>query len=406
MKIVIIHNDLRVYWKRRLIYLRNFLNTKGIDLYAIELFGKGSPYDFDLYSKSETWWDCLFPDKSNEQLTKYQIKDRIFSKLDELDPDVVIAGSIVFYAGALSLRWAKNNKKKFIMFDDAKASNVKRNILVQTIKNLIIRQIDALWLPSTDYEEGYASLLNNNKIHFFYGYDCIDNDHFKFKGERKFDKQTIICVARLVPVKNIENLIKAWRAIEEYNNNYKLIIIGDGPLVNELKELKKSLQINRAYFLGAMENEKVLEHLHEADALVLPSFAESWGLVVNEAMAAGLPLLLSHKVNAANTLLKEGVNGFSFDPSNIIEMQQKLLSFIELPEPAKKEMSDNSFKIISRMDFKNMGQELEGALNWLAQRPNNRPGVLARLMIHLWYGRYNTAGWDTKEDWNDKRLFR
>lgn len=406
MKIIIIHNDLRVYWKRRLIYLRKFLNTKGVDLYAVELFGKGSPYDFDLYNKSETWWDCLFPDKSNDQLTKYQIKDRIFSKLDELDPDIVIAGSIVFYAGALALRWAKNNKKKFIMFDDAKFSNVKRNILIQTIKNLITRQIDALWLPSTDYEEGYASLLNKNKIYFFYGYDCIDNDHFKFNGERKFDTQTIICVARLVPIKNIENLLRAWRSIEESDDNYKLIIIGDGPLVDELKEVKKSLQIKRVDFLGAMDNEKVLEYLHKADALVLPSFAESWGLVVNEAMAAGLPLLLSNKVNAANTLLKERINGFSFNPSNIIEMQQKILSFIELSEPVKKEMSDNSLKIISTMDFNNMGQELIGALNWLAPRANRQPGILAKLMINLWYGRYNTAGWDKKEDWNDKRLFR
>ncbi|GAB3906963.1 glycosyltransferase family 4 protein [Mucilaginibacter boryungensis] len=406
MKILIVHNDLRVYWKRRLIYLRKFLDAKGIDLYAVELFGKGSPYDFDLYSKKEAWWDCLFPDKSNDQLTKYQIKDRIFSKLNELQPDIVIAGSIVFYAGALSLQWAKANKKKFIMFDDAKVSDVKRNFLVQTIKNLITRQIDALWLPSKNYEEGYAGILNKNKIHFFYGYDCIDNDQFKFKGERVFNKQTIVCVARLVPIKNIENLLKAWRAVEEINSNYRLIIIGDGPLAQDLKDIKESLQHKTVDFVGAIENEKVLEYLHKSDALVLPSFAESWGLVVNEAMAAGLPVLLSNKVNAANTLLKEGVNGYSFHPSNVVEMQQKILSFIGLSESAKKEMSDNSLKIIGTMDFENMGQQLISTLNKLALQPYNRPGLLARLIINLWYGRYNTAGWDKKEDWNDKRLFR
>lgn len=406
MKILIIHNDLRVYWRRRLIFLRKFLKARGIDLYAVELFGKGSPYDFDLFNKSETWWDCLFPDKSNDQLTKYQIKDRIFLKLNDLNPDIVIAGSIVFYAGALALRWSKKNKKKFIMFDDAKVSDVKRNVLVQNIKNLITRQIDALWLPSTDYEAGYASVFNTNKIHFFYGYDCIDNDHFKFKGERTFNKKNIICVARLVPIKNIHNLLKAWRGVEETNQSYKLLIIGDGPLTKELHELKQTLQLQTVEFLGAVENEKVIEYLHQSDALVLPSFAESWGLVVNEAMAAGLPLLLSKKVNAANTLLKEGVNGFSFNPANVAEIKQSILKFIALSESVKKEMSDNSLKIIGTMDFEHMGQQLVGALNKLTVRPYSKPGVLARLMIKLWYGRYNTAGWDKQEDLNDKRLFR
>jgi len=406
VKILIIHTDLRAYWKRRIIFLRTFLNTRGIDLYAVELFGKGSPYEFDRYKKTETWWDCLFPDNSNKQLTKYQIRDKIFLKLDEIKPDVVIAGSIVFYSGALALRWAKKNKRKFIMFDDAMAHDVKRNILVQGVKNLIIRQIDALWLPSIDYEEGYATLLNKKNIHFFYGYDCIDNEHFKFKGERTFDKQTIICVARLVPIKNIENLLKAWRFVEENNHNYKLVIIGDGPLLNELKEIAGSIPLKRVDFLGAMQNDSVLAYLHESDALILPSWAESWGLVVNEAMAAGLPVLLSNKVNAAGTLLKEGVNGYGFSPGNVSEMQEKIVDFIGLPETDKKQMSVNSLKIINTMDFENMGLELLSALKLLVQQPYNRPGLIAGLMINLWYGRYNTAGWDKAEDLTDKRLFR
>jgi len=407
MKVLIIHNDLRVYWKRRLIFLREFLSNKGVDLYAVELFGKGSPYDFDLFTKGEKWWDCLFPQNSVEELTKHQIKDKIFSKLDEIKPDIVIAGSIVFYAGALGLRWAKQNRKKFIMFDDAKATDVKRNWLVQTIKNTITRQIDALWIPSTDYQQGYAAILNTNKIHFFYGYDCIDNSQFKFKGnDRSFNNKTIVCVARLVPIKNLHNLLQAWKVVENVNQHHKLVIIGDGPLINELKELESSLHLKNVSFLGAMPNQKVLEHLHQSDALVLPSYAESWGLVVNEAMAAGLPVLLSNKVNAAGTLLKEGVNGYSFSPSSIDEIQEKLMRFVQLPEVEKKQMSNNSLKIISTMDFDNMGKKLTDALNLIGTRPYTRPGLLSGLLINLWYGRYNTKGWDKAEDLNDKRLFR
>ena len=406
MKVLIIHNDLRVYWRRRLIYLREYLKDQDIELYAVELFGKGSPYEFDVYQKEESWWDCLFPDRSAGELSKNEIKDGIFNRLDEINPDVVVGGSIVFYAGALGLRWAKRNGRKFIMFDDAKATDVKRNVLVQTIKNLITRQIDALWLPSNDYAGGYSPLFNKKNVHFFYGYDCIDNDHFKVNKEGSFDKKNIVCVARLVPIKNIENLLKAWNAVETADEDYKLIIIGDGPLITDLKALAQANNLKRVQFLGAMSNDKVVKHLHDADALVLPSWAESWGLVVNEAMAAGLPVLLSNRVNAAGTLLQEGVNGYAFSPDDIVEMQQKLVNFVKLSKPDKKQMSKNSLSMIKKMDFINMGDQLTTALKSVGGRSKKSWNPVSRLLIELWDGRYNTLGWDKVEDLNNKSLFR
>src|SRR5579872_4770543 len=141
-------------------FLREFLATKDVDFYAIELFGKGSPYSFDNYENQEQWWTCLFPDKSYEEISIREIRETFQSKMDEINPDVVIGGSIVFFAGALGIRWAKNNHKKFIMFDDAKPSQVKRTLIVRTIKNLIIRQVDGLWLPSEDYDEAYVNLVH------------------------------------------------------------------------------------------------------------------------------------------------------------------------------------------------------------------------------------------------------
>ena len=208
MKVLIVHNDFRVYWKGRLLFLKEYLTEKDIDFYAIELFGKGSPYSFDTYENKEQWWTCLFPDKSYDEISINLIKETFLSKLDEINPDVVIAGSIVFFAGALGLRWAKNNHKKFIMFDDAKPSQIKRNFVVQWVKDLITRQIDGLWLPSKDYDEAYSMFIDKDTL-LFYGYNCIDNNLFKFKENRSMDFTSIICVARLVPIKNIDYLLKA-----------------------------------------------------------------------------------------------------------------------------------------------------------------------------------------------------
>ena len=280
------------------------------------------------------------------------------------------------------------------MFDDAKPSNVKRNSLVQAVKNLITRQVDALWLPSDEYDKEYEALYSKKEFFYFYGYNCIDNQLFKQQVEKKVDHKKIVRVARLVPIKNYENLLKAWKFVEKDDNAYELIIIGDGPAIKELNNLVSTLNLKRVRFLGSIDNDKLPQYLNDADAFILPSWSESWGLVVNEAMAAGLPVLLSNKINAANTLLKENDNGFSFSPGDVNNIQQKLMEFIHLSDPAKKEMSDNALKTISRMDYNNMGSELLKAISFLQAMPNKRVKLPAKIAVNLWRGRYNTNGWD------------
>jgi len=393
LKVLILNNDFRVYWKGRLIYLRKFLAAKGIELYATELFGKGSPYSFDSYRDTEDWWTCLFADHNSDELSKKEIAKNLFAKLDKIDPDIIIACPVTFFAGALGIRWAKQHKKKFIMFDDAKLAQFKRNFLVQTVKDLIIKQSDGLWLPSAEYYEDY-NRLNSKNILFFNGYSCIDNSRFKFKEAKNLNYHTIICVARLVPIKNIDNLLRAWQLIEQENVNYKLKIIGDGPGRNDLNRLSQELGLKNVEFAGTIDNDELPSHLYQSDALILPSLSETWGLVVNEAMAGGMPVLLSNKVNACESLLKEGVNGYSFDPLNINQMATAILKFIKLTEAEKSEMSAQSLIIIDTMSYENMGQKLVDAMINIEAKKFKKPGLLAGTLIKRWYGKDDRSAWD------------
>jgi glycosyltransferase involved in cell wall biosynthesis len=393
LKVLILNNDFRVYWKGRLVYLQRFLASQNISFYAIELFGNGSPYSFDTYDNNESWWTCLFPQNSSEELSKKDIEKALFLQLDKINPDIIIASSIVFYAGALGIRWAKKRKKKFVMFDDARHSQFKRKFLIQWVKDLIAEQADGFWFPSKNYYEAYA-YFHNKGVSFFYGFNCIDNKLFKFEGEKQSHHKTIICVARLVPIKNIDNLLKSWQLIEKNNSDYKLVIIGDGPEYDILNQLKSDLNLKAVEFLGAIDNEVIPRYYFNAGAFILPSLSESWGLVVNEAMAAGLPVLLSHNVNAAKDLLKEGINGFGFDPLDVNSMADAISKYINSDIQAKKSMSNSSLEIIDLMSYENMGVQLFDALISIKQQKNKRPGLLASLVINLWYGRYNKSGWD------------
>lgn len=388
MKVVILHNDLRVYWKGRINFLRQYLAGHNISLYAIELFGKGSPYAFDPLDQD----NCLFPDNSYDELSKGEIKEKLFGKLDEINPDVIIGGSIVFFSGALGVAWCRKHNKHFIMFDDGKPSDIKRNAFVQYIKDTITSQSDALWLPSPDYDDEYKGLFK--QPWYFHGYNTVDNQLFKLKGEKTVDHNIIICVARLVEIKNFDNLLKAWKQVEANNAHYRLQIIGSGPEEDKLKKLTTGLGLQRVEFAGIIPNKDIPEYLFKADAFVLASFAESWGLVVNEAMAAGLPVILSKKVNAHAALLKEDENGYLFDPYNVDEIAQKLVKFINLTPSAKRSMSQRSLQIVGTMNYENMGKELLAVLSRMATQPPIKPTFIGRIFMKIWKGGYNTTGWN------------
>lgn len=388
MKVVILHNDLRVYWKGRIKYLRQFLAGHNISLYAIELFGKGSPYAFDPLDQD----NCLFPDNSYDELTKNEIRDKLFTRLDAINPDIIIAGSIVFFSGALGVAWCRKHNKHFIMFDDGKPSDIKRNAFVQFIKDTITAQSDALWLPSPDYDVEYKGVFKHPW--YFHGYNTIDNRLFKVQGNKTADHNVIICVARLVEIKNFDNLLKAWKQVEDNNDVYRLQIIGSGPEEEKLKQLAADLDLRRVEWAGIIPNTEIPQYLFNADAFVLASFAESWGLVVNEAMAAGLPVLLSKKINAHTALLEEDGNGYVFDPDNVDQIAEKILKFIKLEPSQKLAMSQRSLQIIGTMDYDNMGKELLIVLNKMAKQQPKQPTLLGKIFMKIWKGGYNTTGWN------------
>ena len=110
--------------------------------------------------------------------------------------------------------------------------------------------------------------------------------------------------------------------------DWGLILVGDGPQRQELTALCAELDANDVYFAGGKSWREVPEFYALADVFVLPSKSEPWGLVVNEAMVCGLPVLVSNHCGSAYDLVQEGRNGFTFDPFNEQELLEKLSYFV------------------------------------------------------------------------------
>ena len=394
MTLVFLHNDFKVYWRGRLYFLRKFFKERNINIHVIEIFGNESAYSFDESRNQEEWWDCLFETQKFSELSTKEVSCKIMSRLDSLNPDFLVCGPIAFTSGAIGMRWAYKRKKKVILFDDSKHSHYKRSFLVNYIKLNLTNLAEGILVPSTEYDEEYSK-WKIKKEKLYYGLNCIDNKYFSsFRSKNFIDSKKIICVARLVPIKNLETLLNCWKTIENSNPEYRLIIIGDGPEQKKLSKVKNDLQLKNVQFLGNQTRRTIAKKLSESEAFILPSYLEGWAMVVNEAMAAGLPVILSEKINAGHTLLKNSINGYSFDPYNPEEITAAILKFINLTIEEKVIMSQKAISEITKYDYKFLGNQLLLGIKNIESKKRKPLSLINFILINLWSGKFKTSNWD------------
>lgn len=141
------------------------------------------------------------------------------------------------------------------------------------------------------------------------------------------NKRIFLFVGRLVSLKNVASIIRAFSALDQREN--KLVIVGEGPEKEYLKQLAEELQIN-VLFTGRLEGETLNVWYDLADTLVLASYQEAFGAVTNEALLAGCHVLVSNRAGSA-CLVKEGVNGYTFNPVSVKDLSEKMKQVRSLP---------------------------------------------------------------------------
>lgn len=139
-------------------------------------------------------------------------------------------------------------------------------------------------------------------------------------------KVRVVFVGRLMLQKGIEDLLHAWRILNETCNNAELEIWGDGPLLNDMKSLSKKLKLtNSVKFCGHVDN--VLDRLTSMDIFVLPSYIEGNSNAILEAMAAGLPIVATRVGGTAMQVGKFG-SDFLFKPGDTSSLASLLESLV------------------------------------------------------------------------------
>jgi glycosyltransferase involved in cell wall biosynthesis len=186
----------------------------------------------------------------------------------------------------------------------------------------------------------YLEELGMSRPHILLGYDVIDNDHFAKRAERArrraleerqrlgMPERYFLASARFVERKNLPRLLKAFAGYRQAAGKgaWDLVLLGDGPLRQRLIDLLSQYGLSDVVQMaGFRQYEDLPTYYGLAGAFVHAGMIEPWGLVVNEAMAAGLPVIVSRTCGCVDELVVSGRNGFTFDPLQTSELTRLLL---------------------------------------------------------------------------------
>jgi glycosyltransferase involved in cell wall biosynthesis len=165
-------------------------------------------------------------------------------------------------------------------------------------------------------------------------------------------------VGRLEPYKGIKDLLEAFMSLNVDARNCQLILVGDGSLRSLVQGAANS--DSRVKYLGRLSGSQLIHAYGNADVFILPSHFEPWGLVVNEAMAASLALIVTSRVGCVDDLVRDGVNGGIIPCADPASLAEAMRAFVKDPDAARA-MGQASREIISNWTIEDeariMGEE-------------------------------------------------
>jgi glycosyltransferase involved in cell wall biosynthesis len=325
-----------------------------------------------------------------DELSTGQLRRILHSTLDRISPSVVAVPGWSERWALIILEWALDRKVPAILMSDSNAFDETRTASREWIKRRIVSCFSA-GLAGGTMAADYLVQLGMDRDAVFSGYDVVDNAHFQKETPARTDevrkaasgRPFFLAAARFIAKKNLAGLLKAYAAYRHRagSDAWALIILGDGPLRPELERLRTALNLSGdVVFPGFKQYEELPAWYAAAQAFILPSTTEQWGLVVNEAMAAGLPVLVSRRCGCAVDLVAEGKNGLLFDPFQTEDIAHAMWR-IAHGDVDCKAMGARSLDIIRNWGPGRFADGLRRAVAAAAQTPEKNYSLLHRALL-------------------------
>lgn len=330
-----------------------------------------------------------------------EIALRVRKALQEAAPDTLFIPGWSDPAALAGLDWALGANVPVVIMSESTRFDEERGMVREFLKSLVVKLCSAALVGGKPHAE-YIEELGMNRESVFTGYDAVDNDYFatgavharanatRLREEMRLPEWYFLASSRFLERKNLARLICAYadyrkrsEGSRQKSEKWQLVLLGDGPLKPDLCSLISDLGVLEHVVLpGFKQYDQLPLYYGLASAFIHASLSEPWGLVVNEAMAAGLPAIVSKQCGCATDLVKHGENGFQFDATDEQGLTQLMVRVASLSESERATMTEKGRKIVVEWSPQNFGRQFEAAGEMAHQNFCNRRSVFSSLLLN------------------------
>ncbi|OJV13080.1 MAG: group 1 glycosyl transferase [Dyadobacter sp. 50-39] len=362
MRVLIVHNQLWAHYKSKL-FSEIYHQIERADPTDKLLVAQIALYEASrkvMQNDDTITYDYPYKvlfERSLDQVNFNERRKALFELFDQYRPDVLNITGYFDWAQVLLLFYARWKGVKVVISSESSSADHNRSRWKELVKKMIVSRANAFFCfgrTSANYLENLGVAPEAIKVR---NAAVIDEQLIRRQYDRAENKlaaaatpvsRKFIYVGRLAPEKNLATLLLAFAEVSKTSHaDWELLLVGDGPERKNLERLAVDSGVaDRVQFAGGFPWYQVPEWLAQSDVLILPSKSEPWGLVVNEAMVCGMPVIVSESCGCAGDLVREGSNGFTFNHTRPTDLENHLRYFIQNPDRIS-DMGQESLKLIA-----------------------------------------------------------
>lgn len=277
--------------------------------------------------------------------------------------DYIFIANLASPTGLLAAAWLKMWHIPYIYEGDGGIAGKKTGMKAR-LKRFIISSAQLCFSTTNDFDKyciAYGAKQERIRRYPFssiYEKDILEevpSEKFKASLKKKLaikERRMILSVGRIIHLKGFDILLNAFAEIND--PEWGLYIIG-GKINEEFQKIIDKRKIKNVHFLDFILPSELRMYYEASDIFVLPTRYDPWGLVINEAMAAGLPVITTYVCGAGTEMVEHGESGFLYDPEEIDTLKD-YLNILMKNEVKRKELGEKTLKIAHKYTLERMAE--------------------------------------------------
>jgi glycosyltransferase involved in cell wall biosynthesis len=294
-------------------------------------------------------------------------------------PDIVLCGGYNYAASWRAQVWSRRARIPFFLWCESTGNDVRnRRRPIEWLKTKFVHTCDGFVVPGTSAAQ-YLTHIGAPCERIFFAPNAVDIGLFaahanaakanaaSVRVELRLPQRYFLFVGRLIREKGVLDLLEAYRLLSpDLQAEVGLVYVGNGSMRAELQNRARTISAGKVLFPGFAHRDELAGYYALADCLVFPTHSDTWGMVLNEAIACGLPVISSSAAGGAADLV--GSNGITV-PTRDVQCLAQAMEYLASNPAVRDQMSSESSRIAEKYSPKLCARGIaEAALACLTPR--------------------------------------